>query len=359
MNLCLLRDLRVSAVNHLDNPLPDLDRASSRSDQFDMPGLLARLRQWAVPRGPDRGRDAGQARRVARRLAAAIEKAGDAAAAGRYAERGARFAAKSARLTECLARLHLSGGDPETALRTIDGCRSRPASLRLLRAACLLLLGQRAEAHLDLLHWSARATAPLDARVLLALLEWQRGHHDDAIRSLQRNLRHLDDPRTLAALVLVCAHRGRSGQVAFWASRLREAARVGGTHGAPDVEILLQSLGLPGRAGEASPVRQEIDSLAMELLTAEPAIPALVEAQRLRPDPATIALLRQALERTHGDLADQSAGAEALSRLALLEGDRDATARWARRGLDLNPMSASLTRLANELDAADARVEAA
>lgn len=327
-----------------------------------MPGLLERLRRWAAPAGPDRARNAGQARRVTRRMAAAIDAAlaaGDTAEAGRLAARSARFAAGSARLTECLARLHLSQGDPETALRTIDACRSRPASLRLLRAACLLLLGQRAEAHLDLLRWSARATAPLDARVLLALLEWQRGHHDDALRSLQRNLRHLDDPRTLAALVLLCARRGRGGQVAFWASRLREAAHVGGAHGAPDVEVLLQSLGLPGRAGEASPVRQEIDALAMELLTAEPAIPALVESQRLRPDPPTIALLRQALERTHADLADQSSGAEALAQLALLEGDRDAAARWARRGLDLNPMSATLARLADELGTDAAREEAA
>ncbi|MHC4416294.1 MAG: hypothetical protein ACYS0G_13520 [Planctomycetota bacterium] len=320
-----------------------------------MPSILAPiiggLRRWTST-GHGGGRHeapAIQARRVARRLAGAVDRAiaeGRWEHADRLAARAARLAPRHARLAESLARLRLAQDDPETALRIIDGCRTRPASLRLLRASCLLLLGARAEAHVDLHRWSGRASAPLDARVLLGLLEWQRGDDAAAVQTLQRNLRHLQDPRTLQALLLISVHRGRAPQAEMWAQRLRAACATGAAdQGGPDVEILLASLGLPGARRDAEPTPDEINALALGLITCEPALGALVEAQRRRPHLPTVRLIRQALARALCDLSDAAAGFEAMARLSMMLGDEAAARHWAKRGLAENPMSVPLALL--------------
>ena len=173
--------------------------------------ILRPLRRWLSTVKPvdTSGPQTAPQRRLARRLADAIDRA-VAMGLWDHADRLARTAAPMApdnpRLVEPLARLRLAQGDPERALHMIDTCRTRPASLRLLQATCLLFLGARTDAHLDLYRWSSRASAPLDARLLLGLLE--RGTDDStAIRTLQRNLRHLEDVRTLQALLLMLAIR--------------------------------------------------------------------------------------------------------------------------------------------------------
>jgi tetratricopeptide (TPR) repeat protein len=248
-----------------------------------------------------------------------------------------------------LARLRLAQGDPETAIRVIDGCRTLPASMRLLRAACNLFLGARAEADIDLLRWSARASAPLDARLMLGLLEWRR--NDDAVETLQRNLRHLEDPRTLQALLLISVHRGRHEQAEAWARRLRASCTSGGRGAAGSADLMLRSLGMAGISPHQKPTAEQVNALAMELITFEPAVETLTEAQCRRPHLPTASVLRQAIAQALPDLCDPASALHALARLSILQGERSAALDFARRGLAENPMSAPLSLLVDELSA--------
>lgn len=317
-----------------------------------MPGLLEPLlrplRRKAAPRREAVGRAPVQSQRVARRLADAIDRA-LALGMWDHADRLARIAASLApgyaRLVEPLSRLRLAQGDPETALGIIDTCPAPPASLRMLRAVCLLFVGRRAEANIDLMRWSARASAPLDARLLLGLLE-RSGDDAAAVSALRGNLRHLEDPRTLEALLLISVQRGRAEQAEAWARRLQACCPQ--TNG-PEIDLMLQSLGMSGLRADSEPTPEQVSALAMELITFEPAIDTLAEAQRRRPHAATARLLRRAIEQALPDLADEAAALHALARLSIALGETD-RARWfAERGLAANPMSAELVLLLREL----------
>ena len=318
-----------------------------------MPGLLARLSQRPPRKDTSRrGRRAAHARRVARRLSDGIDRAmarGRMGHAKILAGRAGRLALGHARLAECLARLRLAEGRPGTTLRIIDACGTQLASLRLLRAACLLRLGAREEAHLELHRFSARSSAPPDARILLALLESRRHDHAAAVRALQRNLRHLQDPRTLEVLVLLATCRGNHQQAQMWARNLRKSVGAVETRDTPEVSVLLESLAMPAFDPDSVPTPREVNALAMELVTYEPAIGTLVEAQKRRPHLGTIGLIRRALAQVLGELLDEAYGCEAMSRLSILLGDLDAARHWAQRGVTLNPMSASLALLSETL----------
>ncbi len=315
--------------------------------------ILRPLRRWVATVKPvDRnGPQTAPQRGLARRLADVIDGAvalGLWDHADRLAKTAAAMAPDCPRLVEALARLRLAQGDPERALRMIDTCRTRPASLRLLRATCLLFLGERTEAHLDLYRWSSRASAPLDARLLLGLLE--RGTDDStAIRTLQRNLRHLEDVRTLQALLLINTRRGRAEQSQTWAGRLRAGCSACSDDQAAITDLLLQSLGMTGLGAGAAPTPDQVNALAMELITFESAIPTLAEAQRRRPHLPTARLLARAVELALPDLSDGSAALQVLARLSVVLGDREAALRFAERGLARNPMSAQLALLVDEL----------
>ncbi|MHC4210148.1 MAG: tetratricopeptide repeat protein [Planctomycetota bacterium] len=321
-----------------------------------MPGILTPilggLRRWATTTARRQAPPppAAPSRRLARRLADALDRS-MALGLWDHAERLARIAAPlapgCARLAEPLARLRLAQGDPETALRVIEGCRTLPASMRLLRATCNLFLGAWSDADLDLHRWSARASAPLDARLMLGLLEWRR--NDDATGTLKRNLRHLEDPRTLQALVLVCVHRGQREQAKVWARRLRTCCAGAGPGATGSIDLMLRSLGMDGVRPDVEHTPEQVNALAMELITYEPAIATLTEAQCHRTHLPTVRLLHLAIEQALPDLGDPAGALHALARLAILEGDREAALGFARRGLDENPMSAALSLLLTEL----------
>ena len=315
--------------------------------------ILRPLRRWvSTGRAGDRRTAVTPPQQhLARKLADAIDRA-VALGLWDHADRLARSAAPLAtgypRLVEPLARLRLAQGDPETALRMIETCRTPPASLRMLRATCLLFLGSRTEAHLDLYRWSARASAPLDARLLLGLME-RDGKDATAVRTLLRNLRHLEDPRTLQALLLISTQRGRPEQAEVWAGRLRNGG-PGGSEGAAEIsDLMLQSLGMPGLRADTEPTADQANALAMELITFEPAIATLTEAQRRRPHLPTALLLARAIEQALPDLSDQATALHAMARLSVLLGDYEAARSWARQGLAANPMSATLVLLVEEL----------
>ena len=105
--------------------------------------------------------------------------------AQRLADASSRLAPDNARLSEQLARLKLIQGDPETALAIVESCNTLPASLRLLRAVCQWLLGSKVDTHLDLLQWSKQASAPMDTRLFLALIDWKAGDLQESIKTLR------------------------------------------------------------------------------------------------------------------------------------------------------------------------------
>lgn len=255
-------------------------------------------------------------REIARGLAASLDRAmqlGLWEHADRLAAGVGRLAERHPALAERLARLRLKQDNTEACLSVIDSCPARSASLRLLRAVCLLKTGRRAEAHFDLNEWSRRSTAPLQARLLAAMLEFQNGDPAAAIQELRRNLRQIEDPRTLAALALVCTGAGLKDQARLWADRLRSLLDwhpAGESH-----DLMLASLDLSSLATTAAstaPSESLVRQLAQELATNEPVIGALAEAQRLRCEPRTADLLRRAINRIMPELADQDAAYEAL-----------------------------------------------
>lgn len=318
--------------------------------------LLARFRRTDRPTDRSAPAAASPAEKAltARALADAIDRAMDMGLwehAERIARSALRLAPTSARLSEQLARLRLAQGRPETALTIIDSPWAQGemyASLRLLRAVCLVQVGRKQSAHSDLLRWSKKSTAPLDARLMLALLEWEAGDDHAATLSLLRNLKHLEDDRTLELLLLIATRQERPEQAQVWARRLRECSAYGA--GSSYLHLLCDSLMLPQRRSQDEPSPEQVDMLAMELIAAEQVIPALLAAQQLRPQPDVANLLYKAIEQALDDLADQLRAFEALARLALILEDREAARQWIEQALHRNPMSASLAMLKAEAE---------
>ena len=299
-----------------------------------MKGLIATWRAMSPPAGTGQaGRQPDvddslqrDEREVARGLADAIERAmklGLWEHAQRVAESASHMVHRHPHLADRLARLRLAQRDPESALNIIDSCTLRPASLRLLRAICLLQLGQRAESHLDLHEWSRRASAPLQARFILALLEWHAGDADAALDALRRNLRQIEDPRTLAALLLINTAMRRRDPAAIWADRLRSAGQWSSS--TPEIDLLLQSVDHIGPVtGGLTSSPDRIAMLAAELQANESVIPALAAAQGLELKPQTATLLKRAIEAALGELDDPAAARDTCACLDRAMFDLDA-----------------------------------
>jgi tetratricopeptide (TPR) repeat protein len=111
---------------------------------------------------------------------------------------------------------------------------------------------------------------------------------------------------------------------------------------------MLRSLGLSRQIDPAAVPLEMVDELAGQLLSRPHVIGSLIVAQKLKPNPARIELLRRALVRIVDDLAEPVEAMAGLGRLALLAGDRDEARRWARRGLKLQPLDVRLALLLNE-----------
>jgi hypothetical protein len=219
----------------------------------------------------------------------------------------------------------------------------------MLRAVCLLQLGRGVEAQLELQQWCRRSSAPLEARVLLASLELMSGQAASATTTLQRNLRHLEHPRSLQLLTALAVLQDRIAPAQAWAARLHE---IDLTHPNAESGLIMACLGLTAAAPAQADHERQIDHLAVELIACEQAINLVVEDQHRRFDRATATMLSRAIELALPDLSQRPAAMEALARLALLLEDQAAAMRWAERGLALHPRSASLTMLVQRLNAA-------
>lgn len=315
-------------VHAADPNAADSTGATDANAGFQPKSCIAQPQDAAEPTG------ARDDRALARQLAAALDRAvelGQWELAERIAAQSIRIAQQHPLLAERLARLRATRSDFDTALAIIDSCRSQPASMRLLRVVCLLQLGRRGEAHSDLHRWAGKASAPLQARLMLALLEWQFGDDEAALAALQHNLRQIEDPHTLAALVLMAQSRGRSAMAVHWAQRLQRASHWHAHSTCFEAMLLAQGFGRPPQRAHAAP--EAAATLATELLSEEHVIPALVEAQRLSGEAATSRLLAEALHRAIDDVEDQPAACSALADLHQLLGEDDQVEAWRARGL--------------------------
>lgn len=169
-------------------------------------------------------------------------------------------------------------------------------------------------------------------------------------------MRHLEDPRTLEALILVHLLNDRPDQAEAWAQRLRCRRHLGDA--APEADPMLRSLGMPGLPDEAEPTEEDVANLAMELICFEPAIDVLVAAQHSQLHLPTVQLLAPAIAQALPDLNDVSAGMHALAKLSLLQDQRQEARQWAERGLAQNPMSAPLAIMLRELSQTDPQTPA-
>jgi hypothetical protein len=281
--------------------------------------------------------DVRDERTVARELSAMIDRAierGQWEAADRVARTATRLVAKHPVLGERVARLHAARGDFDSALAVIDAGAVRPASMRMLRVVCLLQLGRRCEAHLDLHEWARRSSAPVHARLVLALLEHAEGDDEAACLALQRNLRQIEDPHSLAALMLLAMTRRRAELARLWAQRLRCA--IDGYGSAAMFEVMLAACGFPQRAASRQETPTAAAALAVELIGRDHLVPALVEAQRLHGDVTQTRLLTDALTLSADEMDAPHVTCDALANLHAMLGDRELSAAWRGRAVAVN-----------------------
>ncbi len=241
---------------------------------------------------------AGDERAAAAMLCDELDRAierGQWERAHRLAESATRLWPRYRKLAEPMARLRLAHGDATTALMIIEGVPLRTASMRLLRAVCLLHEGRRDEAHGELVLWTRRSSAPIAARRLRAILEWSIGDRESARQCLRQNLRQLEDADSIELLLLLAAFERRADVASQWAQRLTAAPRAA-RDDAIHQATLLMTMGIRCAEAHATNDDGRARQLAMELLAQESILPALVEAQCAEPDAATIELLIAALE---------------------------------------------------------------
>jgi len=309
-----------------------------------------------APDRPRRGADGGSPRRD-HSLADAIEAAldrGDLVEADRLAHavlRDAGQADASPRLSEAIVLLRCLHGRYEEAARIVDRTSPKSSRLRHLRSLCLLALGRRTDAHLSLLGWTDRATAPAEARRLLALLEADGGADAESRRLLTANLRNHDDFDTILLLLCDAVRRGDPVETASWAERLRRLRVYPAFRGR--IDVILASLGLARVEREAAPSTQQVARLAEELIAAEATLPTLLEAQRRSFDRPSARLLVGAIERALPRLKREAEAIAGLAELLHVLDGAASAAPWIERGLAAHPMSASLQRVASIVQGGD------
>ncbi len=249
------------------------------------------------------------------------------------------------------ARALLAEGRVDEALEFAQRQAPPTSSSRMLLNVCRSLAGRRVEAHLDLLEWSRRSCCPMDARLLLALLQQDESDRAGAILSLNRNLAQIDDPRTIQALILMHLERGDEAAARRWAQRLRGHA-VNWTD-RPMVSAWLGAVGLDVAESAVEPPDALVEQLALELLACESAIPSLEAAARYDRSRPRAMLLLAALESAFERLESPIAACEAMARLALTLDDPARARRWIDTGLDINPLCAPLAILLSQLPSAE------
>lgn len=288
---------------------------------------------------------------ASRWLASAIERAMARSMwsqASRIVKSAVKLAPHYPHLTEQIARYFFARGEFENAIETINSCHLRTSSLRLLEDLCLINAGKTAEARDDLVRWSKKATAPLTARVALALLVIKSGDQESARTLLAQNLRQMEDPMTLAVLISLCVAEGKTEQARQWADRLR--ATSAWIVNSVNYDLMLKALDLGIPAPAHVPSKTQIESLALELVANEEIIPVLVRSQCLQYDSRLARLLSEAIERSIPEVEKPHLAYESLAKLALAAENFASAHHWAHQGQDINPMSTTIAQLIQSIE---------
>lgn len=330
--------------------------------------LCVRARSRTAPSAhAPRHDDAAQhfaTRRQARQLCDAIDRGAQLKLwdhVDRLKESASKLAWFDAPLAQRLAKLEVARGEPEMALAMLGRGVSASGSTRLLRIMCLLLAGARTEAQFALREWMRRwddehmrfEALPPDGRMLLALLEWQEGDLELATRLLRDASaeRATDDDSarwTQMMLVLLAAAQGQWDRATDRARTLTDSAEGLAER---EMAIILDSLRLGAPVDPEKQRQERIEQMARELPTQAHLIEPIVEAQRRSFEAPVAEELADALEKAFGEMGEhQATAAEALAHLHAMLGERRAATTWATRGLALNPMSARLALLLNDLE---------
>lgn len=284
---------------------------------------------------------------AAERAERALER-DDFAATRAAIRQGQHAAPRHPRLRELRARLALAEGDAELAVRLLEADPKPNARRRLLLALARCQAGRRIEAELQLRTWTRDRQCPSEGRALLAWMELEKENAAAARRVLTPNLRHGPDALTCQMLLLM--------DVAEQLPRATRQAAAYLSHAFchdPHIARWLSSFQIAPQLEHLQAPLELIERLAQQLLHKPHVIRSLVVAQQHRPSLGRIDLLRRALIRIVDRLAEPIIAVEALARLAQASGDIDEARRWTRRGLKLEPYSASLALLLDQLTDAD------
>ncbi len=330
-----------------------------------MTAIIKRLLAFARPRAADRDapddHEAQRTTRISARRRLAVRQAigearlalshHDTTAAQHAIARARTIDPANRQLPLLAAAAALRQGHAYQALHLVESADAQHAPTRLMANLVRLSAGQRYAAWLDLSDWAACDGCPPQARVLLAWLYCEEGRPDAAQRTLAEvDTEHEPLARQLAMLIGM-RHDGAAPTRRDMADLLH---RFGDD---PATEWFGRSLGLGRRRSSGEVPVNVVEQLADELLSEPGVIPTLVAAQRRRPEPDRVALIRRALVRIVDDLPEPIVAVEALAELSRLAADRDDALRWVQRGLNLAPYSAKLALMLDELERAGANDE--
>jgi len=288
--------------------------------------------------------------RTARAMAEALERAineRNFTEAQHLAAAALPYCARHEHVRLQVARLRLAEGDPEQALTLIDRGHPVDDQTRLLRIVCQLQTGRISQAHVDLLHWNALHKAPQPARLMLGLLEAAppAATHDDFTFM---NQAHQSDMRSRPELAVLAMARGRSEQAVQCAERVVQHISPAAMD--PMVRLLLQSMGLlPSMTPIVSETHET--ALADELAEHEHAIAPLIEAQRHQPTNAAFGLLLGAIDRALPGFAEPVTVCALVADLLIERNEHDEAREWIIRGVEYGPMSLTMHRLQQQVDA--------
>ncbi len=267
---------------------------------------------------------------------------GDPAGAAPAISRLAELRADHPDIPELRACEALLRGEAQRGEQVLQRARQLTPRGRLLMHLLQMQTARCDLAHLELSGWSRQSTCPPRARLLTAWLDWRRTSADAARARLQRRGRQEDlpdDPQDdrLQLLIAWTQRMPHSGR--HYADQLM--ARLG-MH-AP-TQRFCRSLELT-ESQDATISPDLVNALAEQLDAHQHLVPTLVAAQRVKPRPIRVQLLRRALRRIVDRVAEPLPIVEALAELAELAGDPGDAERWARRGLRQPPYSAKLALL--------------
>lgn len=231
------------------------------------------------------------------------------------------------RLAEGIARLRIAQGNPHAALAILQTVPRQRCSARLLETVCLMHVGQRIDALLLLRRWCDAATSPgtvpLGARLLLAFEDFAAGDVDDAKRLLRANLRTIEDPQSVRALIAISVATANDDtdleEITMLVERLR--ATCVDRYDRALCDTFIGALRLPSQSNRAvttEPRPEHVARLARELEACEESIQPLVAAQLVEPDLPTAQLLHASLREAMASLRDRQAAMQSLATISVL-----------------------------------------